>query len=240
MQSKNLTSREIISNVHQLLFVNADAPAAINYLSRVIEDNQVDDPLVIGWLALSHIENLDLEKAKDVYLANNLYYQAGFCDFLQGNVDQAKRLWQSSPDSEAKHWGLGLHAMCRGFIDYMFYKPTYLGIRNHLEADLGYFIRFQQIKFVNSVISVAPELVDINPETFKFIGRALYNNGRIHESVNFLMEAQKILPNDPEIYYQLGRYSMSVNANDEAKTMFNHCLMLSPFYTPAKDRLSEL
>jgi len=50
---------------------------------------------------------------------------------------------------------------------------------------------------------------------------------------------QKILPNDPEIYYHLGQYSQSVGALSEAKSMYKHCLLLSPSYTPAKDRLRE-
>ena len=44
----------------------------------------------------------------------------------------------------------------------------------------------------------------------------------------------------PCLYYHIGQYSQHVKAYGEAISMYNHCLLISPSYTPAKDRLNEM
>lgn len=227
--------KKIVSQAHQYL-INNDLPSAINFLNDYVNNNEEDYGISL-WLGLCYLENNELEKARDLYLKLNAHYQAGFCEILKGNIAAAKGIWKFCSNSEVKHWSICLETLLEGVLVAF---PTFLNLRNHLEADLGYLLRSKQLQFADNIIYLLDDLVQINLECYKFVGRSLLNNGFRDKSVQFLLKGQKLLPNDPEIYYHLGQYSLQVKAYPEAESMFKHCILISPHYTPAKDRLKEM
>jgi tetratricopeptide (TPR) repeat protein len=64
--------------------------------------------------------------------------------------------------------------------------------------------------------------------------------GHLQEAGSFLIRGQKALPNDPEIYFHLGQYSMALNHHTEARLMLKQCLLISPTYRPASELLGKL
>lgn len=235
--SSSKTYKKAIYKTHELLVKEQNSLEAIDFIKGFINDNNVKDAGISHWLGLCYLEAGQLNECISTYLDVNGYYQAGFCELLRGNDSKAFEYWQNVKVSEVQHWSNCLKTMIKGKI---VKHPTFLNIRNHLECDLGYLLRFKQETFANNILLLADRLVDFNMEAYKFIGRALLNNGYSNVSVKFLIEGQKILPNDPEIYYHLGQYSLMVGAKGEAITKFRHCKILSPSYTPADDRLKEL
>lgn len=235
--SSSQVFKHTILKAHDLLVNNQDPEAAIEFLKDYIRQTDNPDRGILHWLGLCYLENKDYENARDQYLSIHQYYQAGFCELLLGNLANAKELWVKYPESEVKYWSQCLETILEGNLILV---PTFLNLRNHLETDLGYLLRAKQEIFSNKILILADDLAQINLEAYKFIGRSLLHNGYEHVSVNFLIKGQKILPNDPEIYYHLGQYSQQVGAAGEAKTMFRQCLLLSPSYSPAIDRLKEM
>ena len=229
--------KNVMLKAHKLLVIDSNASDAISYLIDYLEDKSPKPLAIIHWLAMCYLESGKYEEAKDIYLSFNANYQAGYCNILRGNLEEAKKCWVNCSQSEVKHWSRCLETMLLGHIDFI---PTFLNIRNHLETDLGYLLRAKQEYFCNNIMRLADDLIQINLESYKFIGRSLLNNGYEHVSVNYLLKSRDILPNDPEIYYHLGQYSLQVGAISEAETMFNHCLLISPSYSPASDRLKEI
>lgn len=229
--------KKAIYKTHDILIGKRNPQGAIDFIKNFIKENNVEDSGIQHWLGLCYLEAAQLDNAIAAYLEIEGYYQAGFCELLKGNDTKANEYWLNIPVSEVQHWSNCLKTIIKGKI---IETPTFLNLRNHLECDLGYLLKFKQETFANNILLLADRLVDFNMESYKFIGRALLNNGYSNASVKFLIDGQKLLPNDPEIYYHLGQYSLMVGARGEAITMFKHCKILSPSYTPADDRLKEL
>lgn len=237
MNESRIKIREVVKQSQELLLHRNEQDKAIEIIQNALLHVDDEFNMLKLWLALSYVETANLDKAIEIYNSLEAYYQIGFCEVLQGNLSAAVNAWRHCPDSEVRHWAKCLETILKGYIHKV---PTFLNVRNHLEADLGYLLRFNQIEYGQSIINLADNFEDINLESYKFIARAMLHNGHENMSVHYLIKAQQILPNDPEVYYHLGQYSMFVDAPKEAETMFKHCLLLSPTYTPAKDRLKEL
>ncbi|MGD9581385.1 MAG: tetratricopeptide repeat protein [Vampirovibrionia bacterium] len=235
--SSSQAFKKIIFKAHELLVTDNSPESAIDLLKTYIENNEKDNVAINHWLGLCYLENENYDKAKEAYLTIRGFYQAGFCELLKGNHKEAVLLWDKCTDSEVRYWSQCLKTICMGKIDI---EPTFLNIRNHLEADFGYLLRSGQEQFVNNILKLVDYFVNINLETYKFIGRALLHNGFENSSVGYLLKGQKLLPNDPEIYYHLGQYSQQAGAYKEALSMYKHCLLISPTYSPANDRLKEM
>jgi tetratricopeptide (TPR) repeat protein len=213
------------------------AKKAALYIEELLREHNSNDRGLTSWLGLVYLESGEYEKARETFLTIDEYYQAGYCELLTGDIESAKALWLNCKPSEVKAWSRCFSTLLEGYLSY---EPTFLNIRNHLEVDIGYLLRANQLKFAENILNLIDDLANINLESYKFAGRALLHNGFRDLSVNFLIQGQKVLPNDPEVYYHLGQYSLAANASKEAEQMFKHCLLISPSYTPAKDRLKEM
>jgi len=188
-------------------------------------------------LALAYFENRDYANAAKVYYEADDKYQAGYCELLMGNLDAARELWSKAPDSSAVEWGRCLIDM----INFQVKKlPSFLQIRNNLEVDIGYLIQAQQFKFAQNLIDCVSVMVNINLETYKFIGRSLLHNDYPQPCVKFLLKGRHLLPQDPEAYFHLGQYSFAVEAYKEGKQYLKQCLSINKNYSPAKALLAKI
>ena len=149
LQNSTNETKKALLQAHQLLVKNKDPESAANFLSGFLSDNtDIQDPSILFWLALCYLESAQYDLAKGVYLKMESFYQAGFCELLKGNLHEAKEIWRHCANSEVKNWSRSLENILEGFI---FYEPTFLGLRNHLEVDVSYLLRAGQIKFAENI-----------------------------------------------------------------------------------------
>jgi tetratricopeptide (TPR) repeat protein len=190
-------------------------------------------------LALAYFEHRNYDLAANIYYQTGELYQAGFCELLSGSPEKSFELWNKLPDSEPVQWAKSLLTMIDNTISSP-KLPSFIQIRNHLEADLSYIIQADRIEYAENLINCSDLLVQINPEAYKFIGKALMTNGFNSIAADFLLKSQQTIPNDPEIYYFLGQYSYDIGSIEESITMFEECLRINSSYSPARLMIEKL
>jgi len=236
----DLNVNKLVNEATIEILVNKNPQKVICNFNELINTNKENVEELKNVLALAFFENKNYSEAAKIYYELKKYYQAGFCELLLGNKAKAKNIWFNAEDSGAICWARCLIDLIEVKIDLI---PTFLQIRNHLESDLSYFIQAYKIEYAENVIQCGDFLADINPETNKFIGKALMNSGYPNLSVNFFIKSRELIPNDPEVYYYLAQYSFETGAISEARHFLKQCLDLNISYTPAKkllDKIGEL
>jgi len=233
----DLNVNKLINDATIEILVNKNPKKVVRDLYELINTDKTNTELIKNTLALAFFENKNYAEAAKIYYELNKQYQAGYCELLLGNKTKAKELWFNAQNSGAVCWA-------RCLIDLIEVKvgliPTFLQIRNHLESDLCYFIQADKIEYAENVIQCSDFLTDINPETNKFIGKALMNSGFPSLSIDFFIKSREIIPNDPEVYFYIARYSFETGALNEARQFLKQCLDLNMSYTPAKKLLDKI
>jgi len=217
------------------LLVNKNISKAIIDLTALLQISDVENIYIIkSILALAYMENKDYSKAAEIFNQVNGYYQAGFCELLQGNIDKAKEIWEKLPENSIVQWGTSL----LGFIilDAKL-SPSFLQIRNYLECDIAYLIKADKLNYAENLIAYSEFLASIHPEAYKFIGKALFNTGYPNLAMNYYNKGKDFIPNDAEIYYLIAQYFYGQNSLPEAKQSLKKCLSLNKSYVPAKELL---
>lgn len=177
------------------------------------------------------------EEAYKLYEQINDHYQAGYCALCVGNLPQVQAQWTKVLMERQNHWCVSLYGMVT---QQLRTYPTLFQVRNHLESDIANLISANQPAFLENMLNYIDFLTQLNLEAPKFAGRALMNSGWTDRAGPYLLKGQKALPNDPEIYFHLGQYSIMQKHHKEARLMLKQCLMISPTYSPAKELLDQL
>lgn len=164
-------------------------------------------------------------------------YQAGYCMLLAGKMNDVRPYWARLAGKRPNHWCVSLFGMITHQITAY---PTLLQVRNHLESDVTNLIAANQVQFLENLLMYADFLAQLNMEAYKFLGRALMYVGWLDKAEPFLLKGQKTLPNDPEVYFHLGQYSVHRKLYKDARLMLNQCLLISPAYTPARELLATI
>ncbi len=165
------------------------------------------------------------------------FYQSGYCAMLQGQLKTVQQCWGKVLSVRQDHWCVSLYGLITGQLRTY---PTIFQIRNHMESDISNLIAAKQNDYLDNLLKHVELLSQINLESPKFAGRSLMNAGLLNRAGAYLLQGQKMLPNDPEIYFHLGQYSFELNHVKEARLMLQQCLMISPTYRPASELLSRL
>lgn len=176
-------------------------------------------------------------EALRIYESINDFYQAGYCLMLQGKLTEIQPYWGRSLLERNNHWCVSLYGLLTRQLGTY---PTLFQIRNHIESDIANLITAKQGEYLENLLSYIDFLSQINLETPKFAGRALMHAGQLEQAGGFLVRGQKALPNDPEIYFHLGQYSIALEHHTEARLMLKQCLLISPTYRPASELLGKL
>lgn len=190
-------------------------------------------------LGMSYIENQMYDEAFKALCLAGENYLAGFSRLLVGKPFEAEKIWNDLPDSGPVQWGKCLLKM----IDDKVRKPpvpSIIQIRNHLEMDLSYLIQADRMDYAENLINCCDILAEVNPEAYKFIGKALMINGYNSIAAEFLIKSSRVIPNDPEIYFFLGQYSYNIGVVNESVGMFKECLRINSSYTPAQIMIDKI
>jgi tetratricopeptide (TPR) repeat protein len=191
----------------------------------------------IEMLGLAYAKLEQYDKATETFSSITDHYQAGYAQMLKGDMDQASALWRPLLIERQNHWCLMLYGMVTSSLNCL---PTFLQVRNHLEADIIQLSQAGRDVMVHNLLNYVDIISDINYEAYKFAGRALYHAGRQTEAGPFLLKGQKTLPNDPEVYFHLGQYYHAIGKDEDARLMLHQCILISPNYVPARSLYSVI
>lgn len=221
-----------------LLVKKKPSNAIKSLLALSKNENFVNNNLYKNLLAMAYLENKNYSGAANTFLEIGETYQAGFCELLQGKIDTAADLWfNSTSESEACNWGKCLLYLINSDVNYL---PSFMQIRNHLECDISYLIRANRLDYAENIIKCSDELVAVNPEAYKYIGKALTYSGYTNLAVNYFLKSQEMIPQDSEVYYYLAQYSISAKIYEEGKNLLKKALELNQHYVPAKNLLDKI
>ena len=177
-------------------------------------------------------------KAFDVFLGLDCLYECGYCKFLLGDIDAALNFWkQDKIDSPAINWGLNLIDIVQLTVPT---NLTFFQIRNFLERDMQLLFETGQLKMLENIMSACDILAEFNPESYKFIGRVLLNNGYFDLSNEFLQKALMICYSDCEVHFLLAQYYLFKQEFTEAKKILKKSIKINSGYFPAKKLLAEI
>lgn len=149
---------------------------------------------------------------------------------VSDDLDAAQKIFLKI-DSPRANWGKKLVDIIKGYVEIF---PTYFEIRNFLEIDLDFLIKNKKIDYVEQILGSLDYLVEINQETYKYVGRVMYENRLYNSSIKYLEKSKKILYSDPELHFLLAKYYMNFRMYSEALFYINECIRILPEYYPAR------
>lgn len=183
-------------------------------------------------------ENRQYDKAKEIFLNNDMLYEAGFCSLLSKNLNSAKLIWKEVKDPcPATGWGLIILDILE---NKPFVKgPGYFQTRAFFEVYLNLFIENKLYDWADSVIESYKFFTRSNSEVPKFIARVLSIWGYsalVHE---FSEISKKICYFDPEIHFIEAETYLAEEKYNQAYDCIKETLKVAPGYYPAK-KLKEM
>ncbi len=230
-----------LNQARKALFLEDQPDTALSLLAPLLESradlSAEDERPVVELAGLCYERKHLFDQACDLFYSIMDYYQAGYCLMLKGHPEKATEHWKHLLMMRPNHWCLTLYGLVTSSLNCI---PTFLQIRNHLEADIVHLTRAGQTIMTNQLLLYVDLLSDVNYEAYKFAGRGLFNAGRIKDAGPYLLKGQRILPNDPEIYYHLGQYYHAIGELKQASMMLRQCLMINATYTPARWLLDKI
>ena len=181
--------------------------------------------------ANDYFYNKDYKTALKLFLKSENYYGAGLCSLLLCNTKRAKIFWSINKNCPASKWGLVM-------LDFIQLKknkiPTFFQTRAQLEIYLSLFIENNLIEWAQNLISCCDVLFRANPESYKFIARALYANGYFKLAINFCKKSLRYFYSDPEAFLIMSQCQFLLSDIAEALDSINRTLAIVPMYYPAK------
>lgn len=172
-------------------------------------------------------------EAFKIFKEKEEYYYAGLCLLLLKKPLSAQKFWKKgSIDSRSCQWGLCILDLINLKIPTT--RPTFFQIRAQLEIYLNLFIENELIEYAQNLISMSDFLYQCNPESYKFIARALYSNGYFDLAITFCKKTLKLFYSDPEAFLILSQCHYLLGDLGEALDCINRVNKMVNDYYPAK------
>ena len=173
----------------------------------------------------------DYSKALELFVEDEEYYSAGLCSLLLGDTDSAEKYW----NKKKNHCPASAFGLC--VLKYIALKPskipTFFQTRAQLEIYLNLFIENEKIEWAENLISNCDNLYLSNPESYKFIARALFANGYFKMAITFCKITIYICYCDPEAFLILAQCNFLLGELGEALDWVNKTIDMVPEYYPA-------
>jgi len=175
---------------------------------------------------------------EDFFLKNGFMVEYAYCRLLSGDAEGARLAFVDKAKQDFRaDWGRKLIEFVQGYVSNV---PSYFQIRNFLEIDLNLLIQAGQAQYVENIINGADLFYSINPESYKFIARAMYNNDFAQIALYYLLKAKDKFYYDPEMHFMLANCYVKQGDILRAKESIKSCLTILPAYYPAKKLLDTL
>jgi len=213
------------------------AEAAIRRCLKCEFKNDEEKKMVLELLALIYRSQQKFEDAIKTYERLNDTYQAGYCALLKGDIKRVQRFWHPVLERQPNHWCLTLYGLVTKQLQTC---PTLLQVRHYIETDIETIIDARRTDYLDNLLSYVEFLSQFNLETPKMVGRALMYSGKLDIAGPYLVRGQAALPNDPEIYFHLGQYSIFQKQEKDARVLLGQCLLMNPHYRPAAELLASI
>jgi len=122
--------------------------------------------------------------------------------FLAGNFELAKSIL-ATVDSIRANW---LKELILLMTAKKMEAVTYFQIRNFLELDIDLFIKAQKINYLEKLLGYSEVLSEVNKESYKLIGRILFNN-HLRSLAKFYLDKYKDeIYYDPELHFIYSKF----------------------------------
>ena len=181
--------------------------------------------------AKEYFYNKEYKSALNLFIQEREYYSAGLCSLLLCDTNKAKYYWSLNKSCPASKWGLSV----LNFIQLKQDKtPSFFQTRAQLEVYITLFIENNLIEWAQNLVSCADIFFKANPESYKFIARALYANGYFQLAITFLKKSLRVFYSDPEAFLILAQCQFLLADLGEALDSINRTLAIAPTYFPAK------
>lgn len=148
-------------------------------------------------IAKNYFYNKNYAKALEIFEKEEDFYACGLCSLLTKNLKCAKEFWlKNNNNSNASKWGL----IVLDLIDLKIPKiqPSFFQTRAFLEVYINLFIENQLVEWAQNLVNMCDYLYQANPESYKFIARALFANGYIDLAIEFCKKTIGLFNCDPE------------------------------------------
>ena len=139
--------------------------------------------------------------------------------------------WSINKNCPASKWGLCI-------LDFIQLKqeklPTFFQTRAQLEVYLSLLIDNNLTEWAQNIVSCCDFFFKANPESYKFIARALFANGYFKLAIDFCKKSLRYFYSDPEAFLIMGQCQFLIADLGEALDSINRTLAIAPLYYPAK------
>lgn len=182
-------------------------------------------------IAKDYFYKKDYKQAFKIFSAEKDYYSAGLCAFLLKKPLSARKYWKKIPSCLASNWGLYV----LDFIELKtpIKKPTFFQTRAFLEIYINLLLENELIEWAQNLIASSDLLHQSNPESYKFIARALYANGYFELAIVFCKRSLKLFYCDPEAFLILSQCHYLLGDLGEALDCINRVNDIIDDYFPA-------
>ena len=159
-----------------------------------------------------------------------LYY-SGLCSLLLKDEQKAKDYFEKSCSySPSSQWGLAV-------LDLIHLKrpkkrPSFFQTRAFLEIYISLFIENGLVEWAENMVSMCDTFYLSNPESYKFIARALFANGYFDLAMTFCEKSLKLFYVDPEAFLILSQCHYLKGNLGEALDCVNRIHALISDYYP--------
>ena len=182
-------------------------------------------------IAKDYFYKKEYQKALEIFIKEDNKYATGLCYLLLKDEKNAKKHWETNKNScPACSFGLCI-------LDFINLRttnqPKFFQTRAFLEVYLNLFIENNLIDWTQNIISCCDVLYFSNPETYKFIARALYSNGYFELAISFCKKTLKLFHADPEAFLILSQCQYLLGDLGEALDSINKVLSMIDDYYPA-------
>ncbi len=181
--------------------------------------------------AKDYFYDKDYKSALNLFIEESNYYGAGLCCLLTCDTKKAQFYWSINKNCPASKWGLCV-------LDFIKLKntkkPSFFQTRAQLEVYLSLLIENNLIEWAQNLVSSCDTFFNANPESYKFIARALYANGYFQLAVAFCKKSLRFFYSDPEAFLIMAQCQFLLAELGEALDSVNRTLAIAPMYYPAK------
>ncbi len=174
--------------------------------------------------------NKDYLSAREIFVPNGLYYEAGLCSLLIQNLKDARKYFKLKENNcPASNFGLII-------LDIIENKPKkqpkYFQVRAFLEVYINLLIENGLFLWAQKVIDEYRFFTNSNLETPKFIARVLNANNQ-NKAVHYFADiAKQICYYDAEIHYIDACLYLEENNIKKAKEIIDESLRFASEYYP--------
>jgi len=176
----------------------------------------------------------DADKAFDYFDKSNNIAGCAYCEFIKGNLQEAKILLNLVNNSSSfVKWLIFIVDL----LENRYSRTTYFQVRNFYEQDLEMLIFYKRCDEAERIIQNCEYISGFNREVYKYCARVLLNN---KEAEVMLKNSLNLCYNDPETHYMLGEVNIVKNNMHEAIRQFETSSKVNGGYYPAEQKLCSL